>query len=119
MGDEKIKAHFRTIGLKTSSPWELFRMLDVNKTYMIDKEEFIQGCLHLKDNATKLDMAILMTEFRQATSLWKKLLPELRPETGATPMHISERSASPRNVNDKMDSNAKGLSPTDKRCNRF
>jgi len=71
--DEKMKAQFRGMGLKTNTPWDLFRMLDTDKSYKVHKDEFIKGCLHLKDNASKLDMAILMTEFRRAATHWTKL----------------------------------------------
>jgi len=64
----KVKDRLATLGLRVSDAWGLFRLLDTEKSYKIDIEDFIRGCLRLKDHASKMDIEGLLIELRKASS---------------------------------------------------
>merc|ERR1712110_1035803 len=64
MGKERVIAQLRTLGLHASEAFDLFRALDINKNFLVEYSEFVQGCLHLKEPANKLDFEGLIAEIR-------------------------------------------------------
>merc|ERR1712083_1241138 len=58
----KVRAQFQLMGLQANDAWELFRCLDVNKQFHIEYQQFVDGCLRLKDNATRLDIQSVLAE---------------------------------------------------------
>lgn len=58
----EVKAYFDSLELETTDAWTLFKLLDQDKTHVIDAEEFVMGCLRLKGAAKGIDIAKLMYE---------------------------------------------------------
>merc|ERR1712046_378034 len=55
-------AYFSSLGINMQQACKLFQTLDSDKSGSIDIEEFTDGCLRLKGEATTVDMAILHHE---------------------------------------------------------
>jgi Ca2+-binding EF-hand superfamily protein len=62
--DYHIRATFATLGLDGQDAWTLFRLLDADRTDMIDVAEFINGCKRLSGVASTLDIAKLGHEIK-------------------------------------------------------
>eukprot|EP00928_Gymnodinium_smaydae_P006267 TRINITY_DN12199_c0_g2_i1.p1 TRINITY_DN12199_c0_g2~~TRINITY_DN12199_c0_g2_i1.p1 ORF type:complete len:639 (+),score=78.51 TRINITY_DN12199_c0_g2_i1:33-1949(+) len=57
---EKVRAFFeRVLGLEAWKVGRFFRMLDSNGDDMIDKKEFVVGCMRLKGGAKNMDQEVL------------------------------------------------------------
>lgn len=57
--DVNVKALFDTMDLEISDVWTLFSLLDVDRSGIIDIEEFVDGCVRLRGPAKGIDMAKL------------------------------------------------------------
>merc|ERR1719336_1196847 len=60
----KIQAFLAALDLGTSDAWNLFKLMDMDGTNMIETNEFVSGCLRLKGSARSIDMARLMHDMR-------------------------------------------------------
>lgn len=58
----KMLDYFRSIDIDPAEARALFSLLDVNNDGVIDSEEFLNGCLHLRGPARALDLQVLMRE---------------------------------------------------------
>merc|ERR1740129_2585230 len=70
--DERVKAHFWSLGLQVSQARELFRLLDVDGSQMVSVSEFISGCLRLTGEARSIDLATLLHENRHMMIKWDR-----------------------------------------------
>merc|ERR1712039_360221 len=71
----KIKALFeRVVGQEAWKVGRFFKLLDVDGDEMIEREEFVVGCMRLKGGAKNMDQAIL----RNASKTMKKDLKQVK-----------------------------------------
>lgn len=55
--DNVIQARFMALGLHVTDAWSLFKLIDTDKSDVIDLEEFVLGCMQLRGSASTLDIA--------------------------------------------------------------
>jgi len=60
--DDSVRRQFEAIDLDLSEAKGLFLMLDVDDDGVVDKEEFIQGCLRLRGPAQAMDLSTMMLD---------------------------------------------------------
>merc|ERR1712039_942976 len=92
----KVQAQLHTLGLHVSDAWGLFRVLDSDHTLAVDQKEFVQGCVRLKENASKLEIEILLAELGKMEKHWNKSMRILNvkmEEVSASMEKISMRNA--------------------------
>jgi hypothetical protein len=65
----KVEAYFKHLDLDVSQAKKLFRLMDLDKSGTISREEFIVGCSRLRGEAKELDIAILQYEIRWIKNL--------------------------------------------------
>jgi len=65
MKDPAINAYFAALGVNMHQACQLFSTLDADQPGSIDIDEFTNGCLRLKGEATSVDMAILHHEIHR------------------------------------------------------
>lgn len=63
--DEGLKAWFASIDIDVKDGWTLFKLLDVDRTGLIQIQDFVVGCLNLRGHAKKIDIRQLMYEQRR------------------------------------------------------
>jgi len=59
MADEQVIAYFAVMGLEAGDAWDLFKLLDTDKSAEIDLDEFVYGCMKLRGTAKTIDVAKL------------------------------------------------------------
>jgi len=59
MADEQVIAYFAVMGLEAGDAWDLFKLLDTDKSAEIDLDEFVDGCMKLRGTAKTIDVAKL------------------------------------------------------------
>eukprot|EP00928_Gymnodinium_smaydae_P092705 TRINITY_DN7664_c0_g1_i2.p1 TRINITY_DN7664_c0_g1~~TRINITY_DN7664_c0_g1_i2.p1 ORF type:complete len:352 (+),score=70.71 TRINITY_DN7664_c0_g1_i2:1095-2150(+) len=64
MSDETMQAYFEALGLEVSDSWQLFKILDEDRSNIIDVEEFIMGCMRLKGGAKNVDLVKMNSDQR-------------------------------------------------------
>jgi len=69
MHDPKLMAYFSALSLDIKQVRKLFHLIDADRSGLIDRQEFINGCFNLKGNAKNLDIAILQYESRRIGNL--------------------------------------------------
>merc|ERR1719195_400873 len=74
LSDERVQAFFASMDLSVSDAWEFFKLLDRNGTHIIEIEEFVEGCLHLRGTAGKVDVAALRYEVQWMMQGFQDLL---------------------------------------------
>ncbi|CAK0828460.1 unnamed protein product [Prorocentrum cordatum] len=62
MQQPEVGAYFSQLGVDSDQVGKLFFLLDSNKNGTVDLEEFMLGCLKLRGDATRLDVAVLYRE---------------------------------------------------------
>mmetsp|Transcript_37441 Transcript_37441/g.66555 ORF Transcript_37441/g.66555 Transcript_37441/m.66555 type:complete len:738 (+) Transcript_37441:84-2297(+) len=60
--NKEVKAYFSSLDLEPDDAWMLFKLLDADKGASLDMDEFVAGCMRLRGNAKKLDLARLIEE---------------------------------------------------------
>merc|ERR1712003_205899 len=53
-------AYFAHLNLDIARAWDIFRLIDVDKSGSVSMEEFVEGCLKFRGDARKLDVANIM-----------------------------------------------------------
>merc|ERR1711920_414159 len=58
MGDEdEVQAYFAHLNLQVDRAWDIFRLIDFDKSGTVSLEEFVTGCLRLRGQARTVDVA--------------------------------------------------------------
>mmetsp|Transcript_52438 Transcript_52438/g.112132 ORF Transcript_52438/g.112132 Transcript_52438/m.112132 type:complete len:622 (-) Transcript_52438:198-2063(-) len=68
LADERARAYFSGIGLHPTEAWGLFRLLDLDSSGAIDRNEFAAGCVRLKGRMRSVDLPTLMYENKRVMS---------------------------------------------------
>lgn len=55
----KVQSWFKALDIDSKHAWKLFRILDSDHSGNISSEKFVEGCLHLKGMATRVDVESL------------------------------------------------------------
>merc|ERR1712113_1264359 len=58
--DEELQAYFAHLNLDIGRAWDIFRLIDIDKSGAVSMEEFVEGCLKLRGDAKTLDVANIM-----------------------------------------------------------
>mmetsp|Transcript_55171 Transcript_55171/g.159771 ORF Transcript_55171/g.159771 Transcript_55171/m.159771 type:complete len:836 (+) Transcript_55171:129-2636(+) len=58
--NSKVRAYFQALELDVTQAYALFRILDVDNTGEVTPDEFVDGCMRLKNQAKSLDIKLLM-----------------------------------------------------------
>lgn len=59
---QAVQEYFATIGLEVPDAWSLFKLLDMDGGGAVEVEEFLDGCLRLRGQATALDVGKIIHE---------------------------------------------------------
>lgn len=71
LDSDQVCAYFEELGLDPTDAWDLFKLLDKDGSTLINRHEFIEGCLRLKGNAKVIDVEKLQYENRHMRKrLW-------------------------------------------------
>ncbi|CAK0881052.1 unnamed protein product, partial [Prorocentrum cordatum] len=62
----KVQSWFR-IDIDVKQTWKLFKILDINNSGRVSLDDFVEGCLTLRGQATRVDVESLKWEIRGAT----------------------------------------------------
>jgi len=73
LGDPRVRAHLRSLGLEFEEARALFQLLDIDKSGDIAIDEFVFGLLRLKGGAKSVDLATLMYENKRIAAEINKL----------------------------------------------
>lgn len=68
MGDERVQAYFSSLQLDISVAWDVFRLLDRDRSNVVELAEFALGCLRLRGFARTVDLATLQYEIEKVTA---------------------------------------------------
>merc|ERR1712178_124613 len=63
MQEEIVKAKFGILGIEPEDAWSLFKLIDVDQTNLVDTDSFLEGCIKLRGEATRLDLELLTYTF--------------------------------------------------------
>eukprot|EP00931_Biecheleriopsis_adriatica_P015476 TRINITY_DN11804_c0_g1_i3.p1 TRINITY_DN11804_c0_g1~~TRINITY_DN11804_c0_g1_i3.p1 ORF type:complete len:606 (-),score=79.24 TRINITY_DN11804_c0_g1_i3:133-1950(-) len=66
--DPTLKALFEALGIETSDAWSLFKAIDFDGDLTIDPEEFLEGCMLFKGQASALDIASVKRSVEKSRS---------------------------------------------------
>jgi len=73
--DEMMRAHLLALEIDASDAWTLFKLIDNDKSGVIEIDEFVTGCEQLKGGAKGVDVANIQAELK---SLTKRLVKFMR-----------------------------------------
>merc|ERR1711920_690491 len=62
--DEALHAYFAHLNLEIEQAWDIFRIIDRDKSGTVSIDEFVDGCLRLRGNATTMDLAQVIYDTR-------------------------------------------------------
>jgi len=65
MQDEQVVAYFSILGLDHHDAWDLFKLMDADRSAVIDIDEFVSGFMRLRGSAKSIDLAKLAYENKQ------------------------------------------------------
>jgi Ca2+-binding EF-hand superfamily protein len=68
LGLAEVRAEFAMLEIKPQDAWNMFKLLDESGDGVLDKEEFISGCLNLQGDSTKMDISLLMYDINSTSS---------------------------------------------------
>jgi len=95
LSDEMMRAHLVALEIDVQDAWELFRLIDTDKSGSIELDEFIEGCERLKGTAKGIDMASLRTELKCLSRLLVRFMKsceeQLESLSGKPPRHSTRR----------------------------
>merc|ERR1719221_1760832 len=64
MQDGEVSSYFAALGVDAKQVSQLFRLLDMDNSGTITREEFLKGCLYLRGNAKSIDIAVVHQELK-------------------------------------------------------
>merc|ERR1712228_367234 len=64
------ESYFKSVDLSLSEAQSLFKLLDIEETGIIKKEQFVMGCLRIHGGAKAIDLITLMSEMRRMQRQW-------------------------------------------------
>merc|ERR1711920_756402 len=56
---EEARTYLGSLGVEATDAWTLFKLIDTDKTGIIDMEEFITGCMGLRGGAKAAHLAAM------------------------------------------------------------
>merc|ERR1740121_3563730 len=65
MQDGEVAHYFAALGVDAKQVSQLFRLLDMDNSGTITREEFLRGCLFLRGNAKSIDMAVMQQDLKE------------------------------------------------------
>jgi len=101
----QMQDYFRSIDVDISEARELFMLLDLNGSGMIESDEFLNGCVRLRGSAKSLDLALLGRQVKHmhdkqmehAIDLEQRLLKEMELLSHDDGINTEPRRVPPRN----------------------
>ena len=72
--ESKLGAFMESLGISTDDVWTLFMLIDVDDNGMVDLEEFVSGCMHLRGPAKSLQVAKMSYENKLTRQYIKQAL---------------------------------------------
>merc|ERR1712083_578712 len=77
--DEAVQAYFSHLNLEIERAWDIFRIIDRDRSGTVSIEEFVGGCLRLRGPAKTMDLAQVtydMKSFQQKLSAFMTFVEE-------------------------------------------
>jgi len=62
----KVQSWFNTLDIDAKQTWKLYKILDQDNSGLVSLEDFVDGCLRLRGQATRVDVESLKWEIRDA-----------------------------------------------------
>lgn len=75
---QEMIEYFKNIDVDISEAQGIFSLLDIDKSGIIESEEFISGCMRLRGPAKALDLTVLMLEIKQMSKTVEGIVEMLR-----------------------------------------
>jgi voltage-gated sodium channel len=70
--DDKMKAHFqKKLDMEARQAHKLFMLLDVNKDGQVGIQEFLDGCMRLRGQASGFDLHLAIFSLQKLANAWK------------------------------------------------
>ncbi|CAK0828540.1 unnamed protein product [Prorocentrum cordatum] len=66
LAQPKVQSWFRALDIDATQTWKLFKVLDAGNSGRVSLEDFVEGCLRLRGQATRVDVESLKWEIRGA-----------------------------------------------------
>jgi len=89
--DDQVQAFFASMDLTVIDAWEFFKLLDQSGDHIIAIEEFVEGCLHLRGTAGKMDVASLRYEVKFLMQSFQHLMSHVQSNgTGRERCHTKD-----------------------------
>lgn len=63
MQEERVQHKFAILGIEPNDAWSLYKLIDKDGTDLIEISTFLEGCMKLRGEATKLDLESLSYRF--------------------------------------------------------
>jgi len=70
LSQSPMESYFKSVDLSLSEAQSLFKLLDIEETGIIKKEQFVMGCLRIHGPAKAMDLITLMSEMRRLQRQW-------------------------------------------------
>merc|ERR1719330_341293 len=84
MQDNEVAAYFAALGVDAKQVSQLFKLLDMDNSGTITREEFLKGCLYLRGNAKSIDVAVIMQELRLVQETLDEIVEVVDPLEGVS-----------------------------------
>merc|ERR1719330_1797277 len=66
--DDRVKAHFRVLGIDAHEACAIFRLLDLSDKGSLDLDEFVMGAFRIKGGGRNMDISTLLYENKRMVS---------------------------------------------------
>jgi len=63
----KVQSWFKALDVDAKQAWKLYKILDHDRSGHVSIEEFVEGCLRLRGQATRVDVESMKWEIRGST----------------------------------------------------
>merc|ERR1712039_783280 len=98
LSERRMQAYFQSLDIKASDAWTLFKLLDESNDHVIDLDQFIEGCLHLKGPATAIDLKSLATEFHWFAEHMDRKFLQVETKQEKLELHLHHRKSDVNNI---------------------
>ena len=68
------EAQFHSLGIEPDDAWTLFKLMDSDKSSLVEWDEFVKGCMQLSGMASAIDLAQMNNDHRWVMRKLDKIL---------------------------------------------
>jgi len=94
LGHDSMQAYLSHLHISTSGAWNIFKLLDKDKTGSVTIEEFVEGLLSLKGLSKTIDIATLQYDLKKMSAVWRDFMEYVEQEFQKLETRLPEPTAS-------------------------